>query len=216
MIFGGSSEKRHQYAENLLTQLNLKLNENEADLFVIDKTDDKKSIGIDFARSAKKFISERPLKGSTKAIVIKNAHLLTIQAQNALLKTIEEPPAYATILILVKNEDALLETIASRCKRISVGKEDFMQINTAESEKFDIVNLLNTSPGERISWVETFSKQNKDEIVQELENWILTLRKTPTVRNANNIKTIQKVKADLENINMNTRLALEMLMINIE
>ena len=44
---------------------------------------------------------------------------MTVQAQNALLKTIEEPPAYAVILLLTTNQDAFLPTILSRCVPVS-------------------------------------------------------------------------------------------------
>ena len=57
----------------------------------------------------------KPYQGSYKIYIIDHADLMTVQAQNALLKTIEEPPAYAVILLLTENADILLPTINSRC-----------------------------------------------------------------------------------------------------
>ena len=50
-----------------------------------------------------------------RVFVIESADLMTVQAQNALLKTIEEPPSYAVILLLTSNAGTLLPTIRSRC-----------------------------------------------------------------------------------------------------
>ncbi len=57
----------------------------------------------------------RPYSGRYKIYIIPEAERMTPQAQNALLKTIEDPPEYVVLLLLTANEDALLETVRSRC-----------------------------------------------------------------------------------------------------
>lgn len=57
----------------------------------------------------------RPYSGPYKIYIINEAEKMTPQAQNAILKTLEEPPAYAVILLLTSNVDSLLPTILSRC-----------------------------------------------------------------------------------------------------
>ncbi len=57
----------------------------------------------------------KPYYGPKKIYIVPEAQKMTVQAQNALLKTLEEPPAYAVILLLATNADALLPTILSRC-----------------------------------------------------------------------------------------------------
>lgn len=57
---------------------------------------------------------------SYKIYILNEAEKLTLQAQNALLKTIEEPPAYAVILLLTSNADSLLPTISSRCVTLNL------------------------------------------------------------------------------------------------
>lgn len=60
-------------------------------------------------------VAIKPYSGPKKIYVISEAEKMTVQAQNALLKTLEEPPGYAVILLLVTNVDSLLPTILSRC-----------------------------------------------------------------------------------------------------
>ncbi len=60
-------------------------------------------------------IQIRPYQGPYKVYIIPEAELMTAQAQNALLKTIEEPPEYAVIFLLTENAQMLLPTITSRC-----------------------------------------------------------------------------------------------------
>ncbi len=60
-------------------------------------------------------VGVRPYASRRKVYLLDDAELMTPQAQNALLKTIEEPPEYAVLILLTSNEKMLLETIRSRC-----------------------------------------------------------------------------------------------------
>ena len=60
----------------------------------------------------------RPFSGKKRVFIVPEAEKMTPQAQNALLKTIEEPPEYVVILLLTESEEALLETIRSRCVKL--------------------------------------------------------------------------------------------------
>jgi len=74
------------------------------------------SISIDEIRTQlTNDVEIKPYYGPYKIYIVNDAQLMTLQAQNALLKTIEEPPAYAIILLLTNNVNALLPTITSRC-----------------------------------------------------------------------------------------------------
>lgn len=74
------------------------------------------SISVDdIRRQVNEDIQVKPYSGKYKIYIIPEADLMTVQAQNAILKTIEEPPAYAVIFLLVENAEALLPTIRSRC-----------------------------------------------------------------------------------------------------
>ncbi len=74
------------------------------------------SIGVEDVRSQINHdIAIKPYSGPYKIYIITEGEKMTQQAQNALLKTLEEPPAYAVLLLLTTNTDALLPTILSRC-----------------------------------------------------------------------------------------------------
>ncbi|MFP4697632.1 MAG: DNA polymerase III subunit delta' [Eubacteriales bacterium] len=75
-----------------------------------------KSIGVDDIRKQlNQDIYIKPYRFSYKIYIIDEAEKLTEQAQNAMLKTIEEPPKYAIIILLTNNSNKLLSTIISRC-----------------------------------------------------------------------------------------------------
>ena len=73
-------------------------------------------IGVDDIRSQiQDTIMIRPYSSYYKIYIVDEAEKMTVQAQNALLKTIEEPPSYAVIFLLTENAEVLLPTIRSRC-----------------------------------------------------------------------------------------------------
>jgi DNA polymerase-3 subunit delta' len=77
------------------------------------------SIGVDDIRE--QLISDiqiKPYSSRYKIYIIDEAEKLTVQAQNAMLKTIEEPPAYGVIILLTTNADIFLTTILSRCVKL--------------------------------------------------------------------------------------------------
>ncbi len=77
------------------------------------------SIGVDDIRDqVSGDVDIRPYESRYKIYIIDEASKMTPQAQNALLKTLEEPPAYAVIMLLAENADALLPTILSRCVKL--------------------------------------------------------------------------------------------------
>jgi len=74
------------------------------------------TIGIDdIRRQLTETVYLKPLGCEKKIYLIEDAELMTPQAQNALLKTLEEPPEYAVIVLITSNEKLLLDTIRSRC-----------------------------------------------------------------------------------------------------
>ncbi len=76
--------------------------------------DGKASIGVDAVRFLRQDVLIPPNDLDTKIYIIEDAHTMTVQAQNALLLTLEEPPPYVLFLLLCDEADALLETIRSR------------------------------------------------------------------------------------------------------
>ena len=79
------------------------------------------TIGVDDIRvQINQDIAVKPYSSPYKIYIVDEAEKMNVQAQNALLKTIEEPPAYGVILLLTTNADAFLPTILSRCIRLDL------------------------------------------------------------------------------------------------
>lgn len=79
------------------------------------------SIGVeDIRRQVNDTVYIRPYSSAFKLYIIDEAEKMTVQAQNALLKTIEEPPAYAVIMLLTTDLDTFLPTILSRCVQLKL------------------------------------------------------------------------------------------------
>lgn len=98
-------------------------------------------------------IGIKPYSSRYKIYVIDNAHLMNTNAQNALLKTLEEPPEYAIIILLTSNIDKLLPTIISRCTTLSVKP-------VRERDILDyLMNVLNL-PKEKADFCMDFSQGN--------------------------------------------------------
>lgn len=91
----------------------------------------EKSVKVETIRDLIEKVSVRPFDGGRMTVVIEAADHLTAQAQNALLKTLEEPPEYAVFFLIVERMSALLSTIVSRCAVHHVhplGEEDCAQV----------------------------------------------------------------------------------------
>ena len=69
------------------------------------------SIKIDQIREMQKSVSEKPIISNHKVCIIDDADLMTKEAQNCLLKTLEEPPEYIVIILIVSNENKINEAI---------------------------------------------------------------------------------------------------------
>ena len=79
------------------------------------------SIGVDDIRAqVANDVAIKPYSGPKKIYIINEGEKMTVAAQNALLKTLEEPPAYTVIFILTTNVETLLPTIVSRCVVLSM------------------------------------------------------------------------------------------------
>lgn len=102
-------------------------------------THDKTSISVnDIREQLNNDISIKPYSSEYKIYIIPDANKMTEQAQNALLKTIEEPPVYAIIILLTENCDSLLPTIKSRCVTLTMNPVEKDKICTYLENKFQL------------------------------------------------------------------------------
>lgn len=94
---------------------------------VVTDDEDKAFVSVDTVRRAKTDLYIRPNEGNKKIYLFPRAGLLRIEAQNALLKVMEEPPAYGAFLLLAERAESLLPTIRSRCVELSLSPVDWAE-----------------------------------------------------------------------------------------
>lgn len=102
---------------------------NNPDFILIEP--DGNNIKIDQIRNMQRKVQEKPIISNNKVYIINGADLMTKEAQNALLKTLEEPPEFVTIILVGENENEFLATIKSRCMILH-----FNPISDSEMKKY--------------------------------------------------------------------------------
>jgi DNA polymerase-3 subunit gamma/tau len=94
----------------------------------VNEIDGASNRGIEEARSLRESLKFAPLKGNKKVYIIDEVHMLTTEAFNALLKAIEEPPAYVMFILCTTEVHKIPETIKSRCQLFILKKPSNNQI----------------------------------------------------------------------------------------
>jgi len=135
------------------------------DLFLIPEADGP--ISIQKVREVQQWLSRFPVASDKKVIIFEEAALLTLDAQNALLKTLEEPPSYGVVILIAKKENLLL-TILSRCLRLNFQPVSRLEIEAAGFDAFR-AHLCRGQVGRLFKKPEI--KQRWEETVNLLELW---------------------------------------------
>lgn len=225
LVFGGTRSSREKKIKELTgipdvggkkEKWEKKRDNNNPDLLIIQNEDSKKSIGIEKVRETIKFLTKKPYMSDQKYVIVKNAYYLTRQAQNAFLKTLEEPPKFATIILEAKSKNNLLDTVISRCQLIRTMAESQVR---AKNQSFDKVKSL--SNAKKLELAEKMNKKGISTITGLIENWIASEREHLKKSAANqsqtteNLKILEQVRKDLTGTNINTQLALEFLLLKV-
>lgn len=92
--------------------------QSHPDLIVVEVLPGKREIGIDRIRQVKSFVSLQAVSRRRKIAIVNEAERLSVAAQNALLKTLEEPPGQALMILVTSTPDGMLPTVRSRCQRV--------------------------------------------------------------------------------------------------
>ena len=140
------------------------------DLFYFSP-DKKASMGVETVRDIKKSLFFMPNDGDRKVYIIDDAQKMTVHAQNALLKFIEEPPASVLFFIVADKKESLLPTVVSRTRIISLAPSDNADIRRflmSESKKSggeqidEAINMAEGSPGKALKLLcRDFSRQRQ-------------------------------------------------------
>ena len=112
---------------------------NNPDFLCIEP--DGNSIKIEQIRNLQKEIQEKPIISNKKVYIIDDADLMTKEAQNCLLKTLEEPPEFAVIILIGSNENAFLPTIKSRCMILHFNRLSDTEIKSYLQEQYNELNV---------------------------------------------------------------------------
>ena len=102
---------------------------------------DGASIKIDQIRQMQKKLLEAPITSKNKVYIIDEADLMTTEAQNCLLKTLEEPPDFVTIILIGSRENSFLSTIKSRCTIIKFQEIENEQIKRYLNDNYEIQDI---------------------------------------------------------------------------
>jgi DNA polymerase III delta' subunit len=94
------------------------LNKVHPDMVWVENEEGKNKLTVEQVRGLQKKISVLPLTADFHVVVIPEAELLNLEAQNALLKTLEEPPANTITILISKQTGSLLPTVLSRCRMV--------------------------------------------------------------------------------------------------
>jgi len=176
--------------ETMCQNLGHIFNENNPDLLLINQ---QTGWGIDTIRSLKKFLYKKPFCHQSKVIIIKDSQNLATEAQNALLKVLEEPGDGNFLIITSNKISALLPTIISRCQTIKIANS-----KTISSQK---KLLISGDPLKDLLSAQNF---NKEDILIILEEQ-LKIYQTELVKNPNQktVRTIEKIIRSIKMINSN-------------
>ena len=147
----------------------------------------------------REFCSElflKPTKAVRKVFIIDDAECMNEQAQNALLKVLEEPPLYATIILITSNKEKLLNTIKSRVVEVSfdsLSTEDIRSILNLNNIQYteDAIKYSNGSYKKALDFINDDMFEIAKEIAKLLESkdFLATNRKFEEIKSDKNLKS---------------------------
>lgn len=179
------------------------------------------SIKIETVRDLSYKLSLMPYSGRQKIAVIDNAHLMTNEAANSLLKILEEPKDRTLIILVTSSPHLLLPTIVSRSQKINFGpqtEQEYIsdsekQHNATRQEWFE--KFQSESLGNRLVLAAQLAEQDGSDLVKTIYHWLgqlqISLRQNPTQATANRIREVSKAYRLLQQ-NANPKLTLVNLM----
>lgn len=169
IISGGTLPERESTAESLTKKWLI----HPYDVIHIET--EEASVGIAQIRTFISSLQLKPAQSSLHAGIISQGELLTLASQQALLKTLEEPPETVRIIICVPNISLLLPTIVSRCQVVTIATTDAYSTEELDATWNTIVTLAKGSRGERIKICGNLGK-TKEELSVFLSRSIAAIR----------------------------------------
>lgn len=172
---------------------------NNPDFIYIEP--DGNNIKIEQIRQMQSKVIEKPIISNKKVYIINDAQNMTVEAQNCLLKTLEEPPEYITIILIASNENNLLSTIKSRCTIIHFDKIENKELKEYATNVIgisnvneNIINIFQGSIGKAIRL------KDKLDIYENIENIIKNMDNKNIIDILNGSEILYKSKDEIEEI----------------
>jgi len=137
---------------------------------------------IDQVRALQHDLALSPNEGRFRVAIFNQFEVATTEAQNALLKTLEEPPDYAVLMVVTADPELLLPTIVSRCQLMALRPLTITQVRQALTTTWrienDRANLLAHLSGGRLGWAVTAASDNSilDTRARRLDDLIVLLK----------------------------------------
>jgi len=218
LIVGSTQAGREKKVEEILG-LKLKEQYNNPDFQLLSS---KTSIGIEEIRNLQRFLSLKPYKEKKKIALLSEAQVLTEEAQNALLKSLEEPPADSILILTAADYDLLLPTIVSRCEIIQLSAKPQISLKEKEFTQVEdrFLKLINSTLGEKFDLLDEWGIcKDRETTLSWLNEMTLVIRQlmlsSPKKGQYLNIlKSINKTKSYLK-ANCNLRLSVEVFLANL-
>lgn len=177
---------------------------NNPDLIYIEP--DGNNIKIEQIRELQKRIPEKPIISNRKVCIINDADTMTKEAQNCLLKTLEEPPEFVTIILIGSNENAFLTTIKSRCMIIHFEKIADEEISNFLRKNYEIEptsNMLDLFQGSIGKAIELKDKQEQYENIRNIVTKLNSNDLIDTIKTSESLyKNKEEIYEILEYINI--------------
>lgn len=149
---------------------------NNPDFFVIEP--DGSSIKIEQIRQMQKSILEKPIESHKKVYIINDAETMTKEAQNCMLKTLEEPQDFIVIILIASNENNILPTVKSRCTKVffrNLDDADIIKYINEENSEIDInKDILKLCNG---SIIKVEFVIQKIDILDKIKNFVMNIDK---------------------------------------
>jgi len=145
---------------------------NHPDVRFIEPMADKKEISIQQIREFERELNYRSFTGKRKIVVIDPATLMNLSAQNALLKTLEEPPQDSLIILIAPNAGGLLPTVRSRCLPLSFAPLPRQEVAAFLQSKFGMAPAdaeLFAAMG--MGSIGAAASLDKDELIEKRQIW---------------------------------------------
>ncbi len=164
LLISSSLNKRVEEANKILSLYELTPNHPDLLYFPYDS-----KLGIEQARKIKGFFSLKPYSAKGRAVVLEDASKLTDEAQNALLKILEELPGDALFILGADSDSRLLPTVVSRCEFIRLEARNYDTLEYHSKYATDLNKLINSTIEERFEYIEKL--KDREEFLHTLANY---------------------------------------------